>query len=508
MHSALLIDEILQVILEACATWTEQEYRSSLCRIARCCKTWSDPALDRLWVRLDGITPLVRLLPQADVLGQDEIEGAALARFCAYAHRVRSIRHTDAVRIPSTLRGFLTLPRLASIRFRDGGCQTVDFWGMSSSVREVDIHFGFSRRRVRPDDALTRYLKELHDASPNLDVLRVRGTTSAQFLRNVSVYTALSTLDLRVGTSLSMELFCKIATTFAALRELTVDARHLDAQELLEGLTSPTVDTEIFISLRDLTLQAKPALASALLQLIPSCTLETFHLDAQWTPDAPPSPLRQVFAHLPDSVRALSLECFDDVDIVDRATLRPLARLAGLRRFDVQVAVTPCLHDQDARDLAAWWPNLEHFVVGAVEDVCGLPRDYGMTPAVYAFFARSCPALRSLALPVHIPASAEELPDAASLARTPSNANGRACTAVRCHPLRRLDIGTRKTTPASIADFCNYIHTLFPSLTSLEASDSGLQGIDLLQQVAGPKPQSGLDTYYHNILTRHGFTES
>lgn len=64
MHCALLIDEILQDILKICSAWTEQEYRSSLCQIARCCKAWSDPALDRLWARLDSVTPLLRLLPE------------------------------------------------------------------------------------------------------------------------------------------------------------------------------------------------------------------------------------------------------------------------------------------------------------------------------------------------------------------------------------------------------------------------------------------------------------
>lgn len=424
-----------------------------------------------------------------------------LARFRVYAHRVRSIRQAEAVRIPTALRGLASLPKLASIRFREGGCLTADFWGISHTIREVDIHLGFSRRHRCPTDALTRYLKELHDASPDVQVLRLRGTATMPLLCRVSQYTHLRALDLRVGSSLPMEIFCTIAATFATLRELTVDARHLDAQDLVEGVTS--LGTEIFVSLRDLTLQAKPALASALLQLIPSRPLESFHFDAQWTPDAPPSPLHQVFAHLPDSLRTVSLECFDDVDCIDRATLRPLARLAELRRLDIQVAVTPCLDDQDAKDLAVRWPNLEHLAIGAVEDICGLPRDYGMTPVAYAWFSRSCPALESLALPVYILTSAHDLPDAAFPNRTPSNLDGRPCTAAR---LRRLDIGTRKTIPPSMANFGSYIHTLFPSLTALEVS--GLPDIDLSQQANRPEPQSGLEIYYRRILVDHGFTDS
>lgn len=63
MHAALLVDEILEVILEQCEDWGIQEYRWNLSQLARCCKAWKDPALDRLWGRLDGIQPLLHLLP-------------------------------------------------------------------------------------------------------------------------------------------------------------------------------------------------------------------------------------------------------------------------------------------------------------------------------------------------------------------------------------------------------------------------------------------------------------
>lgn len=63
MHQALFIDEILEVILEFCAEWGWHDYRWTLYQLSQCCMAWKDPALDRLWSRLDGIRPLVRLLP-------------------------------------------------------------------------------------------------------------------------------------------------------------------------------------------------------------------------------------------------------------------------------------------------------------------------------------------------------------------------------------------------------------------------------------------------------------
>lgn len=59
MHQALLIDEILRIIFKICA----EDHYSSLSRLARCCKIWTDPALDNLWWRLPCITILLRLLP-------------------------------------------------------------------------------------------------------------------------------------------------------------------------------------------------------------------------------------------------------------------------------------------------------------------------------------------------------------------------------------------------------------------------------------------------------------
>lgn len=69
MHVALRIDEILQMILERCSDWSQQEYWWSLCQVARCCQAWKDPALDRLWYRLDSIKPLVQLVPEYSIRG-------------------------------------------------------------------------------------------------------------------------------------------------------------------------------------------------------------------------------------------------------------------------------------------------------------------------------------------------------------------------------------------------------------------------------------------------------
>lgn len=62
MHPALLIDEVLEAILEKCSEWDRKEYKWTLSQVARSCNAWKDPALDRLWGKLDSEEPLVPLL--------------------------------------------------------------------------------------------------------------------------------------------------------------------------------------------------------------------------------------------------------------------------------------------------------------------------------------------------------------------------------------------------------------------------------------------------------------
>ena len=61
MHHALLIDEILQVVLDHCEDLPGVHPRWTYAQLARCCRAWKDPALDRLWARLAGVGPLMAL---------------------------------------------------------------------------------------------------------------------------------------------------------------------------------------------------------------------------------------------------------------------------------------------------------------------------------------------------------------------------------------------------------------------------------------------------------------
>ncbi|KAG8923272.1 hypothetical protein FRC01_012976 [Tulasnella sp. 417] len=97
---ALSIPELLSIVFSFSA---EPELAIS----ARVCKTWSDPALDELWVDLDTVFPLLELVLDLEPLRDEETDrafleevsraltGANWPRFHFYAQRVRSLRLGD-----------------------------------------------------------------------------------------------------------------------------------------------------------------------------------------------------------------------------------------------------------------------------------------------------------------------------------------------------------------------------------------------------------------------------
>ena len=87
MHPALLIDEVLQLIFDFCADISDTEPKWTYAQLARCCRAWKDPALDRLWDRLNGVGPLLALVAKQDEDG-DKVRCRILVhRACSHAER-------------------------------------------------------------------------------------------------------------------------------------------------------------------------------------------------------------------------------------------------------------------------------------------------------------------------------------------------------------------------------------------------------------------------------------
>jgi len=60
MHPCLNVDEILRLL--ACQLVASEGSATAL-SLARCCKSFEDPALDALWGTQDQLVPLLKSLP-------------------------------------------------------------------------------------------------------------------------------------------------------------------------------------------------------------------------------------------------------------------------------------------------------------------------------------------------------------------------------------------------------------------------------------------------------------
>ena len=69
MYPALLVDEIIQVIFDSLdRSLTVEELQRTYALLARCCKAWKDLALDRLWITVRGMEPVLTVLRTCEEL--------------------------------------------------------------------------------------------------------------------------------------------------------------------------------------------------------------------------------------------------------------------------------------------------------------------------------------------------------------------------------------------------------------------------------------------------------
>ncbi|KAI0954536.1 hypothetical protein AcW1_006401 [Taiwanofungus camphoratus] len=433
MHVALRIDEILQMILERCSDWSQQEYRWSLCQVARCCQAWKDPALDRLWYRLDSIKPLVQLVPEYSIRGNCFEEGsidAALAKLRSYASRVRRIKQKEFAKLPEQLRPHILTPNLMSVRLSNEGCTVPPSWFASKTVGEVDVNTGLLVRGHSPEEiehrcnSVANFLSALVSSGADVHTLRVRGRSSALLNRALDSLTTLRVVSLFMGSYLTAQTLATVLT-LPFLRELRVDASCIDIGDFQNAL--PCV--QFMPTLESLHIQADAPLITAVLQLVHTDALEKLHLEAI----SGPSTLRPVLDCLAQkaaaSLQELVIQFFPDTDDMDHrdadgsmlngaswftiSQLRPLACFRRLARFTIAATKVPQLFDEDVEEMSTWWPNLEHLDLGILE--CEQEnRGPFMTPNAIALMTKSCVRLKTLTLPVDapdVPDTSTPLPD-------------------------------------------------------------------------------------------------
>lgn len=83
MYPALLVDEIIQVIFDSLdRSLTVEELQRTYALLARCCKAWKDLALDRLWITVRGMEPVLTVLRTCEELNMVSVCSQEVSRHC------------------------------------------------------------------------------------------------------------------------------------------------------------------------------------------------------------------------------------------------------------------------------------------------------------------------------------------------------------------------------------------------------------------------------------------
>ncbi|KAH9893394.1 hypothetical protein C8Q73DRAFT_531453 [Cubamyces lactineus] len=470
MHRALLIDEILQLIFDHCASLPINESRRTLYQLARCCKAWKDPALDRLWARIDSSAPLLSLLPCVD--DKDMPISDIDPIFTSYACRVKEITYRDVQKPTSADSLEMVLPRLQAVTISHGGCFVPSSWKVSPHLKHISLNIGLvhvvRRDEVAKCNSAEELLKRVHVSS--LRSLRFRGHLTPAIGNMVASFTQLTDLTLYTHR-VDCEWLAAIAK-FPNLRSLSTSAMSIDPEELEHALAQTTAPC--FPALESLDLGGPVATLGVAFKYMPDHKLTRFRMEADCYRHGPASFerfLEQLAKKTFKSLKELTIQDLTEYYWLEPpmrdqmppewfglSLLHPLAACKDLRKLELTLMIPPSISDTDLETLGNWWPHLEDLNLGT-HDMPYLPRDWQflMTPAALEAVAKHLPRLQQLALPFR---PADLL--ASGGRPTPSESKPQHKT------LRALAIGDVSNASACASDLVRAILAVFPSLDTLD----------------------------------------
>ncbi|KAI0091506.1 hypothetical protein BDY19DRAFT_930806 [Irpex rosettiformis] len=410
MHPALLIAEVFEVILEHCSDWRRGEYQRTLGQLARSCKAWKDPSLDRLWGRLESADPLWRLYEN---LGH---VNTSVSDVHSYTAR---IKHLTVFKGPSSPIENIFLPNLRSIcLLRDACCAPVSFT-TTQTLRELQVDLGPIIRTQAAESrgrCLVATLTRLESTGSRLEKLRIRGWIPPILSSALSSLRSLHSLTLSTGNSLTAGTLASFAS-FPNLQHLSVHASSIDA----EDFTAALPPNASFASMHTLQIRASRSLICAILAIIPRDTLHYIHIEAEEF-DQDPLAWKPTFdlltSRAADTLMDLTIDQTLNPDEMESLeflslrsprftleTLRPLYALTALQRFTLDVMILPDLTDKDIAQMASWWPHLQVLDLGTLSGGTAhngrlvAPK---ITLASLRSLAKRCRNLRTLVLPLDL----------------------------------------------------------------------------------------------------------
>ncbi|KAG6850761.1 hypothetical protein H0H93_008799 [Arthromyces matolae] len=498
MQQALLIDEIIRHIFH----FSAEDGLATLNSIARSCKAWECPALDRIWARLSSIAPLLQVIPGVESVdgmfvssmplhtelgrtpnfNMQVLKGTCpdpdLTRFRFYAARVRHITHQVKVQVhPSILSIVLAetsstaLPYLRSAKLSTANCDEAQTsLSLSGTLNKLDLDVGFKRKAS--NEHLVQYFQDAVKAAPGLQHLSIRGTLAKPFISLVASMNGLHTLSLRSGTSISVDALLAVSR-FPNLSDLEIHLGHIDPDILSTALTEN--NTTLFPSLLQLRMRALTPVLALILATIPLDIMHTLYIEADEAADVPAA-WNSVFANIraknSNSLRNLTIEHHIEVDDMELESasgtdttgpspgppprntpiafsdLKVLGSLHQLSKFVLDTTLPPAINDEGLADLVSGWPQLRHLDLGLAHT----PSSETLTFRSLPTLALKTPYLKSLVIGTVL--------DGCDLAAIPVD-TPRQCSLTRltfsCIP-----------TPLDLPRLTPFLRRLFPALLEVD----------------------------------------
>ncbi|KAH7890834.1 hypothetical protein F5I97DRAFT_87944 [Phlebopus sp. FC_14] len=461
MHRALLVDEVLQAIFDNCL----DDGKDLLCCIARCCKAWMDPALDRVWRRLPSAVPLLSLLPgylvDHDAMRITADADTSLAIFRKYAARVRHVAHCHPVIADhSIVSGYpsCVLSNLETVRIERKAIGELPLrMSLSPRLRQLTLSVGYAA--CDSASAFTYDLLSRLKECPALERLVIRGYSRICLELPLRSLTTLQSLSLHLS-SLTQRTFLAVSA-LPLLADLDVHASHMSSESLAVAVADHCGrNAPFFPSLTKLRIRAQPAALELILHHLPRHKLRALHVDAaDPTPQSSWESVLQAIPMTTPLLRDFTLEhsIIDDSQVSQEYApekcftldqFRPLSKLP-LCHFVLDSSVPPDLSDADIEEMAKWWPSLERLELGsptALEniEVAWVPKT---TLGSLVTLAKGCKKLGSLAIVL----------DTASTISPPSEQAP--------HPLATLLVSSRSEVDTTVLP--DALCKLFPSLAQV-----------------------------------------
>ena len=145
-----------------------------------------------------------------------------------------------------------------------------------------------------------------------------------------------------------------------------------------------------------------------------------------------------------------------------------LAAFRHLTHVTLNATLGVLLTDDEHAQVASWWPDLEflEFNTATVYDLSLYQEDTPATPEALVHYARACPKLRDLSLPVTV----HRIPglDNGGLPEVSADPRYRPSS----HPLSRLYVGDSPLDEDCEEQTTEFLRQLFPSLAQIDFDEN------------------------------------